>query len=278
MKFLRPRILALDLDETLLRKDLSITSNTRNTIKKTIESGVTVVLASSRIPETMERYSRFLNLHKRAGYIISNNGALITESNTGNIVHESLLDREIILKICDLAESEGFPLQMYDSNITYISKKNEYSSIDEQMTGLRQVVVENFRALVGDGCYKLIIPGEPELLSSVESLIRSYMKTKLSFYTSRKYFLQITPEGTNKGSALAKIADISGVKAEEVMAVGDSMNDEAMIRWAGVGVAMANGDENLKKIAAMVTDKTNDEDGLADFIEKYLFGQEDPAK
>jgi hydroxymethylpyrimidine pyrophosphatase-like HAD family hydrolase len=58
------------------------------------------------------------------------------------------------------------------------------------------------------------------------------------------------------------------------MAVGDSMNDEAMIRWAGYGVAMANADERLKKAARFVTDKTNDDDGLANLIERYLLGNE----
>ena len=278
MKSIRPRIIALDIDDTLLRTDLSISYKTRKTIKRTVEAGITVALASGRIPETLERYSRFLRLHASPGYIISNNGALITESHTGNIVHQSLLDRKTILAICDLADSEGFPLQIYDSKIAYISRKHDYSSVDEQLTGLRQVVVENFRDMVGEGCYKLIIPGDPELLVHVEKIISSYMESNLSFFISRKYFLQVTPEGTNKGTALAKIADSCGVKAEEVMAIGDSMNDESMIRWAGIGVAMANGNEGLKKMAAIVTDKTNDEDGLADFLEKYLFNQEGPEK
>jgi hydroxymethylpyrimidine pyrophosphatase-like HAD family hydrolase len=78
------------------------------------------------------------------------------------------------------------------------------------------------------------------------------------------------PKGIDKGSALARIADILGVNAGEVMAIGDSMNDEAMIRWAGMGVAMANGDAHIKNIAGLVTDNTNDDDGVAEVIEKYF--------
>ena len=267
------RVIALDLDNTLLRTDLSLSYKTRMLIKRLVEAGLTVVLASGRIPEAMEKYVRLLGLHKAHSYLISNNGALITESNTGHIVHEMLLDRETLLKICDLAHSEDFPLQMYDDNITYISRKNEYSAMDEKITGLRQVVVENFRSLVGEACYKLIIPGDTEHLACVETLIRTYIDSKLSFFTSRKYFLQISREGANKGSALEKIANINFIRQEEVMAIGDSINDEAMIRWAGVGVAMANGDERIKSIASHITKKTNDEDGVADFLENYFFGQ-----
>ena len=264
------RVLAMDLDDTLLHSDLSISSRTRNVIRRTEEIGLTLVLTSGRIPEAMERYVRFLGLHKRPGYLISNNGSLITESHTENIVHEALVDKQTILEICDIADAEGFPLQMYADNITYISKKNEYSDIDEQLTGLRQVVVENFRDLAGFGCHKLIIPGEPNHLAAVETIIRSSLGENISVFTSRKYFLQISPGKTNKGTALSKIADVMGIGADACIAVGDSMNDEPMIHWAGIGVVMANGDERLKSIADFVTSKTNDEDGIVEVIEKYF--------
>jgi hydroxymethylpyrimidine pyrophosphatase-like HAD family hydrolase len=96
----------------------------------------------------------------------------------------------------------------------------------------------------------------------------------VTLFTSKPYFLEILPPGIDKGSALARVAEIIGVRREEVMAVGDSMNDEAMIRWAGYGVAMANGDERLKEAACLVTAGTNDEDGLADFVERYVLGKE----
>ncbi|MCL2007470.1 MAG: Cof-type HAD-IIB family hydrolase [Treponema sp.] len=264
------RILAIDMDDTLLSSELSISPRTREAIKRTEQAGVIIVLASGRIPEAMDPYVRFLGLNTRPGYLISNNGALITESDTGNVVHESMLDHKTILTICDLAEQEGFPLQMYADNITYISRKNKYSDIDEKLTGLRQVVVENFRDLADFGCYKLIVPGEPELLSGVENLLRKNMQEKLGIFTSRKYFLQVSHGDSNKGAALSMIAGLKNISAEETMAIGDSMNDEAMIRWAGIGVAMANGDERLKKIADAVSEKTNDEDGVAEIIKKYI--------
>jgi len=91
-------------------------------------------------------------------------------------------------------------------------------------------------------------------------------------FISRKYFLQITPDKTDKGTALEKITGILKFDESEVMAFGDSMNDESMLNWAGFGIAMANGNVKLKEIANMVTDLSNDEDGVADFIEKNFFG------
>ena len=265
------RILALDLDDTLLRSDFSISSRTRNAIKRTEAAKVTIVLASGRIPEAMEPFSRLLGLHQRPGYLVSNNGALIQESNTGTVVHEAQIDRETVLAVCDLADAEGFPVQMYEDNIMYVSRQNEYSGHEQKLTGLRQVVVENFRAMVGESCYKLTIPGDPALLSHVENLVRTFLGEKITLFNGRPYFLDLMSRGTDKGSALAKIAEISGVSAGETLAIGNSSNDEAMIRWAGIGVAMANSDEHIKSIATLVTEYTNDNDGVAEIIEKYFF-------
>jgi len=268
------KILALDLDDTLLHSDLSISYRTRNAIKQAVEMGVTVVLASGRVLAAMEHFSQLLGLHKRRGYLICNNGALILETHTGNIVHEVKLDKETLLAVCSLADAEGFALQMYDDNIMYVSRQNEYSNIDQKTTGLRQVVVENFKDMAGEGCYKLVIPGDPELLKYMEIIIRTYMGQNLTLFTSHPYFLELTPEDTDKGTALAKVAEMLNVRQGETIAIGDSMNDEAMIRWAGIGVAIANSDERIKSIADFVTERTNDEDGVAEVIEKYLLKEE----
>ncbi|MDR1248542.1 MAG: HAD-IIB family hydrolase, partial [Treponema sp.] len=142
------------------------------------------------------------------------------------------------------------------------------------LTGLRQVVVENFRSMVGRGCYKLLIPGDPVILKPLEVILKSYIGSESTIFTSKSYFLEILPQNTNKGASLAKVAEILGIPQRAVLAIGDSMNDEAMIRWAGVGVAMANGDERIKDIALLVTEKTNDDDGVADLIERYILSKE----
>jgi Cof subfamily protein (haloacid dehalogenase superfamily) len=267
------RLLALDLDDTLLRSDLTISYRTRNAIKRAEAAGVTVVLASGRVPAAMEQFARLLGMHKRPGYLVCNNGTIIQESHTGNMVYEIRIDPATALSAYDLANAEGFPVQIYEDDILYVSRANEFTEYDQKITGLRQVVVENFRAMVGGGCYKLLIPGDPMLLNPLESIIRTYLGGDITLFTSKPYFLEILPAQTDKGTALARTAEMLGIKQEEVLAIGDSMNDEAMIRWAGMGVAMANSDERIKNIAALVTEKTNDDDGVAEVIEKYILAK-----
>ncbi|MDR2158532.1 MAG: Cof-type HAD-IIB family hydrolase [Treponema sp.] len=267
------RMLALDLDDTLLRSDLTISYRTRNAIKRAEAAGITVVLASGRVPAAMEHFARLLGMHRRPGYLICNNGTMIQESHTGDLVHEAKIDAETALIAYDLANAEGFPVQIYEDDIMYVSRSNEFTEYDQKLTGLRQVVVENFGAMVGGGVYKLLIPGDPMLLAPLESIIRTYLGNDITLFTSKPYFLEILPAQTDKGTALAKTAELVGIARGEVLAIGDSMNDEAMIRWAGTGVAMANGDERIKNIADLVTEKTNDDDGVAEVIEKYILAR-----
>lgn len=267
------RMIALDLDDTLLRSDLSISYRTRNAIKRAEAAGIVVVLASGRIPAAMERFARLLGMHKRAGYLICNNGTIIQESITGKLVYDIQIPPKIALIAFDLAAAEGFPVQLYDDDIMYVSKPNEFADYDQKITGLRQVVVENFRDMVAAGCYKLLIPGDPMILPPLEILLRTYLGNEATLFTSKPYFLEILPPKTDKGTALEKVAGILGINREAVLAIGDSMNDEAMIKWAGVGVAMVNGDERIKDIAAMVTKRSNDDDGVVDIIERYVLNQ-----
>jgi Cof subfamily protein (haloacid dehalogenase superfamily) len=212
-------------------------------------------------------------MHKRPGYLICNNGTMIQESHTGSLVYETRIPPETALVAYDLAAAEGFPVQIYENDVMYISRFNEFADYDQKLTGLRQVVVENFRAMVASGVYKLLIPGDPMILKPLEALLRTYLGGEATLFTSKPYFLEILPPATDKGTALAWVARKADVPREAVLAIGDSMNDEAMIRWAGVGVAMINGDERIKNIAAMVTDKSNDDDGIANLIERYILGK-----
>ncbi|MCA1950721.1 MAG: Cof-type HAD-IIB family hydrolase [Treponema sp.] len=264
------KLLALDLDDTLLRDDLTISFHTKNVLKKVEESGVIVMLASGRSPNAMDRYARDLGMHKRPGYLVCNNGTTIIESHTGQVVKEFFLPIEAALAVYDLVDAEGFPVQIYEDGTIYVSRRNEYADIDQKLTGQRQVVVDNFRAFLAAGAQKMVVPGDPALLRPLETLLKTFIGDRVTIFTSKPYFLEILPPATGKGEALAIVAQMLGIDRTQVMAIGDSMNDESMIRWAGFGVAMANGDPRIKSLAKAVTARTNEEDGVADFVERHI--------
>jgi Cof subfamily protein (haloacid dehalogenase superfamily) len=267
-------MIALDLDDTLLRSDLSISYRTRNAVRKAAAAGVTVVLASSRSTDAVERIAKLMGMNKKAGYIIANNGTVLQESETGAIVFDAKIPVEAGLLVYDMADAEGFAVQIYDEDIMYISRSNEFAEYDQKVTGLRQVVVENFRAMVAAGCRRMLIPADPMLLEPLAGLLASYAGEDAALRNTKPYILEVLPPAVDKGSTLALAAEKLKIPRESVLAVGDSMNDESMLRWAGVPVAMVNGDDRIKEISVLVTDKSNDEDGVAEVIERYVLGGE----
>ncbi|MFA6508154.1 MAG: HAD-IIB family hydrolase, partial [Treponemataceae bacterium] len=162
------RLIAIDLDDTLLRHDLTISHRTRAILKKAEAKGVTVVLASGRAPLAMDRYARELDMHKRPGYLISNNGVTILKTDTGEIIKETRLPTDAALAVFDLVRAEGIPVQVYEGDTIYVSRRNEFADQDQKLTGFRQVVVDNFRAMIAAGQLKMVIPGDPMILRPIE--------------------------------------------------------------------------------------------------------------
>ncbi|MDR1362551.1 MAG: Cof-type HAD-IIB family hydrolase [Spirochaetaceae bacterium] len=264
------RLIALDIDDTLLRTDLSISFRTRKAIKRCLAAGVKVVLASGRVYKSVYYYAKLLSLQKNGSYLICGNGSLIQEAATGKIVDQVTLPPKPALAAFDLVDAEGFAVQIYEGDVAYVSRKNEFAIYEKKLTGMQQTIPPNFREMIAANCHKLVIPGDPMLLRQLEVILRNFVGDEVTIFTSKPYYLEILPPATDKGTALAKVAARLGIDREAVMAVGDSMNDEAMIRWAGLGIAMCNGDERIKKAARLVTEMSNDEDGLARVIEQYV--------
>jgi Cof subfamily protein (haloacid dehalogenase superfamily) len=269
------KIIALDLDDTLFRSDLTISKRTRIAVRKVIQAGITAVIATGRMPDGLLNADKLLGLNKTQGFLICGNGTLTMDSVAKTIINKAMLPPRAALAAFDLIDAEGFSVQIYDGNHIYVSRRNEFSNADHKLTGMKQIVPKDFRALlIEKGANKIVVPADPMLLKPLEEILRNVMDNAVTLFTSKPYFLEILPPACDKGTALARVAERAGVKREEVIAFGDSMNDESMLRWAGCGVAMCNGDERIKKAARFVTEKSNDDDGLAEFIERYVLAGE----
>lgn len=116
----------------------------------------------------------------------------------------------------------------------------------------------------------MLVPGEPEKLKILQKKAKEKLGDRATIFTSKPFFLEVLPPDCGKGIAVLWLAKHLGIPEEQTMAFGDAMNDENMIRLCGFGVAMKNGNEELKAMADFITYKTNDEDGVADFIEKHV--------
>lgn len=263
-------MLAMDLDDTLLRQDLSISDRTVSTLRRAADRGILIMLASGRSPEAMSEYARRIGIDREKSYLICNNGSQVITSDTGETVFEHFLPADIAIEAFRLCIDAGLSCHIYEHQHIFVSKETEWSDRDFQLSGLAPVIPDDYEALIRKGTYKLVIPGDPDYLVPVEAELKVVFAGRATIFVSKPYFLEILPADTGKGEALRELAGRLGVDRQNVMAFGDSMNDESMIRWAGQSVAMRNGRSEIIALARHITDLPNEEDGIADFIEKHV--------
>ena len=272
MNSLPVKIIALDLDDTLLKDDLTISDYTVDIIKKTINKGITVTLCSGRTDNAILPYVRRLDIagSNYGRFIISQNGASIYDLHERKTIYERYVEPEILVKASQFAKKRGLFSEVYDASTIYVPEANKWTDIDVKLSGLKQCIVEDYETFLKKGHPKMVIPGEPEIIATFQNELRDHLGDKCVIFTSKPYFLEILPENCGKGEALSWLAEYLSIPHEQTMSFGDSMNDESMIHYAAHSTAMINGLDYIKNISKHITEKTNDEDGVAHFIEKYV--------
>lgn len=266
------KIIALDLDDTLLKEDLTISDNTVEILQKAAKKGITITLCSGRTDNAILPYVRRLDIAglQQGRYIISQNGAGIFDLHERKSIYQKFVDPDILVKASKFAQQYGLFSEVYDASTIYVPEANKWTDIDVKLSGLKQEIIEDYETFLRQGHPKMVIPGEPEVIAEFQVKLREHLGDNCVIFTSKPYFLEILPANCGKGEALSWLAEYIGIPHNQTMSFGDSMNDESMITYAAHSTAMKNGLDYIKSIAKHVTEKTNDEDGVADFIEKYV--------
>ena len=265
------KLIALDLDGTLVRSDQCISQRTVDTLIRVQEMGVKVAVASGRSTFGTAHVADALHLEKFGGYVMSYNGGEIYDWRTKVRLHAQTLDEEVIPYIYMYAREHGMPI------MTYIRKEvvsevegNEYIQYSVMRNRMNFRKVDDFlEAVQGTGIVKCIIVGDPTLLPALEVEMQETLKGKAGAFRSEPFFLEIVPMGIDKAKGLSILLDKIGMKREELIAFGDGYNDTPMLQFAGMGVAMGNAAEEIKKAADMVTWSNND-DGVAIALENLI--------
>ncbi|WP_394184330.1 Cof-type HAD-IIB family hydrolase [Metabacillus halosaccharovorans] len=263
------KMIVLDLDDTLLRDDHSISVRTKDALMKAQELGVKVVLASGRPTFGMRHIAQELNLDHYGSFILSFNGGKIINCSTEEEMFSSTLSPEAIHKLYEVSVREGVFIHTYMGDEIITQDENPYTDIEANLTGLPIKVVPNFVNAVNEPVVKSLMVGPPEQLKEVERKLQTELADEFSIMRSKPYFLEFTEKGVTKGTSLDQLIQACGIKREEVISIGDSYNDLSMIEFAGLGVAMGNAPDDIKEIADLVTE-TNMNDGVAKVVEEFI--------
>ncbi|MDR9825650.1 Cof-type HAD-IIB family hydrolase, partial [Vibrio sp. FNV 38] len=260
------KLIALDLDGTLLNSEKTISQENQDAIAKARENGVTVVLASGRPIQGMRDKLNLLNINSNKDFVLCYNGSMVQNIGTGEIIHQQTIDGKAAKKIARLAEEMGVYVHAFSTEHGLITPKNNpYTDIEATINGL-EITEMNFELLSDDhSIIKVMMVAEPTLITQTITQLAPELRDEFTVVQSAPFFLEFLNPLANKGIGVAAIAEHLGITADEVMTMGDAENDHHMIKYAGLGIAMSNAMEETKKIADHIT-VSNDEHGVAQCI------------
>lgn len=265
------QILVLDLDGTLTNSKKEITKPTLEALIELQERGKKVVLASGRPTYGVEPLARQLHLERYGSYILSFNGAKITDCRSGNIIYNKTLPPETIPEIYEIASHYPVDILAYSSDKIYSGlKSNEYSELESQINHIPLTPLTDFCGTVSTFLNnKFLLTGEPDDIAAAKKELTDRFRGLLNIYCSEPFFLEIVPQRIDKASSLQKLLSSLGLTADEMICCGDGYNDLTMIEYAGLGVAMENAQPLVREKADFVT-RSNDEDGVLHVIEQFM--------
>ncbi|MBP7073425.1 MAG: HAD family phosphatase [Clostridia bacterium] len=270
---LKYKMLVTDMDYTLLNKEKKVSDRNREALRRAMEKGVHMVVATGRIYTSARIYAKLLGLDTP---IIASNGALIKDAS--KTIFRDILSQDTVREMLRLCHKYGVYCHFFTENTIYSEKlinvSLRYTEWNKYMGEEDQVRIR----IVDDG-EEIVEAAKSEVLKAVvfddddekiQKLRDGIMETGIvSVSQSMKHNLEVMNKGVTKGNAVRILAQMYGINREEIIAIGDNENDISMIEYAGLGIAMGNAEEILKRAADHVTGDYQ-EDGVAEAIEKFI--------
>ena len=268
------KLIALDLDGTLKNSKNKITPKTKEALIKAQQQGVKIVLASGRPTPGLRHEAAELELDQYEGYLLSFNGAHVSDYKTKETIYEQTLTIKEAKSAYDRAKEYGLACMTYEDDVVVTEdNEDEYVIVEGIINDIEVKKIESFKDNLKNPIHKVLLTGKPEYVASIVEEFKQPYGDSLSIYRSAPFFIEVMAQGIDKAASLDRLAKSLGIKQEEVMAFGDGYNDLSMIEYAGMGISMANGVDGVKERANFIT-LSNDEDGIAYALDKFLKGEE----
>ncbi len=268
---MKRKVLILDIDGTLTNSEKEITPKTLEALLDIQKQGHTIIIASGRPTHGVKRISDLLQLERYGGYVLCFNGGRITNVNTKEVVYQKCFPKEYIAPLYEYATVHDMGLVTYEEDTVIAATRiDEHMEFEARLNYMNLKKVDDFVSYVDFDVNKCLFTAPIDTAFNFEKELAEKYTGLLSVYRSEPFFIEVMPPGVDKAASLEHLFRIIGIDREDTVACGDGFNDMSMIRYAGVGAAMANAQEEVKKVADVVTEKSNDEDGLLEVIETYF--------
>lgn len=263
------KLVAIDLDGTLLKGDNTISGKTQKAIKAAKKKGIKIILSSGRPIEGIERYLNELKLTGEDDYVISFNGSLVQCVKDKKIISRKVLKGSDLIYLYNISVQIGVNIHAFSQIGCITPKISKYTELEGNNDQIPIKIVDFNTVDRKEDVFKVMMIDEPEILEKAIKKIPEEVYDKYTVVRSEPYFLEFQNKNSNKGEGIKAVSEYLGIKQKDIICIGDADNDIDMIKFAGLGVAMGNAFDEVKKAADYIT-STNEEDGVAYAIERFV--------
>ena len=274
------KVIIMDVDGTLTNDKKLITEKTKKALLKVQEGGIKLILASGRPTSGLMDFARELEMDKHNGFLVAFNGAKVINCETNEVLFnqtmsieqgQAVLEHMKKFKVKPMIDKNEYIYvnDVFDNEIEYNGKMFNIIKYESRGGKFKLCEKDDLAAFADYPLNKILIAGDPQYLQENYKEMMEPFKNSLSCMFTAPFYFEFTDRGIDKAKALDTILIPMGYKREEMIAFGDGHNDASMIKYAGIGVAMANAVEDLKEVADEVT-LSNEEDGIAVSLNRHM--------
>ena len=268
------QLLVLDLDGTVLSRDLIISPVVVEAIQRARERGVIVTIATGRVYSSAVQFLPALGIDQP---IICFQGALVRDPQTGTILYEAGLGSDRAVEALQHLQAAGVETVLFHGEDTVVGRWSPeldlYLSFHPGAEADVRIVPDLIHYARANPPIKLLFSTHPDKLDEAVSSLSDASQGRMSVVRSHMHFGEVTAPGVDKGSAIRSLAEHLGVQRENVIAIGDEENDLPMLTWAGLGLAVGNAPDSVRSSVQEVLPSIAD-DGVATAIERYILGDQ----
>jgi Cof subfamily protein (haloacid dehalogenase superfamily) len=261
------KLVALDLDHTLLNEERRIDDYDLEAIQKARNIGVHFTIATGRMYIAAKEYGKYLNIDIP---VITYQGSLIKKLMSSEEILHLRISNQVAHEAIELAKDKKIHINVYDGDSLYVFSENDLIKRYKKVNGITAIVDPEFDKKMNFSPTKVaFVDDNVSVLDELENELNDRYLGKYDVTRSFPHLLELGHKDATKSKALEFLSERLGIKQSETMAIGDGVNDIDMIQWAGVGVAMGNASEIVKKCSDWVT-SDNENGGVAKAIEKFV--------
>ncbi len=261
------KLIAIDLDGTLVHDARRIPERNLCALQMVMDQGVTVAIATGRMHSSARDFVGRLGIPHTTP-IISYNGAMVRLPDAAEPMLHVTVPPELAAQVVQHSVQERLHLNYFLDDVLYVTHMDHWAWLYQRRTDNHPTIAGDLRRFAGQSPTKLLIAADPPLVADLLAREQALFGDRLYVTRSMPEYIEFLNPEVSKGAAVAWLAGHLGLAREQVMAMGDMLNDLPMIEWAGTGVAMPRAAEAVRAAADFVPE--HEEEGVAETLEKFF--------